>query len=242
MKEIKSKTINFKILLFALSFLFFFISTNDLNSLNLYVLSIIISLIGLAFYQITLDKQGIVKKNLLFPFLKTTKTWEQIKYYVPVKEFNIDYYSSYRFDIYSLFERLIYNRLIKREVIKSSNGELQVISNCIWFVDRNDKVCLRLNLDYISNSKEVLRSIDLNEKMYGDKFEVYNPSFPFFGKKNFDSTYFPRNDEEIMNLENKLTDSEKIKLNNLRNRKTKGDKVYQISRDLNLNMFFRKTE
>ena len=186
MKEIKSKTINFKILLFALSFLFFFISTNDLNSFNLYMLSIVISLIGLAFYQITLDKHGIVKKNVLFPFLKITKTWEEIKYYVPVKEFNIDYYSSYRFDIYSLFERLIYNRLIKKEVIKSSTGELQVISNCIWFVDRNDKICFRLNLDYISNSKEVLRSIDLNEKMYGDEFEVYNPSFPFFGKKNFE--------------------------------------------------------
>jgi hypothetical protein len=157
MKEIKSKTINFKILLFALSFLFFFISTNDLNSFNLYMLSIVISLIGLAFYQITLDKHGIVKKNVLFPFLKITKTWEEIKYYVPVKEFNIDYYSSYRFDIYSLFERLIYNRLIKKEVIKSSTGELQVISNCIWFVDRNDKICFRLNLDYIYNSKEFLR-------------------------------------------------------------------------------------
>jgi hypothetical protein len=45
-----------------------------------------------------------------------------------------------------------------------------------------------------------------------------------------------------MNLEKKLNDSEKIKLNNLRNRKIKGDKVYQISRDLNLNMFFDKTE
>ena len=125
--------------------------------------------------------------------MKITKTWEEIKYYVPVKEFNIDYYSSHRFDIYSLFEHLIYNRLIKKEVIKSSTGELQVISNCIWFVDKNDKICFRLNLDYISNSKEVLRSIDLNEKMYGDEFEVYNPSFPFFGKMNFDSTYFPRN-------------------------------------------------
>jgi len=78
--------------------------------------------------------------------------------------------------------------------------------------------------------------------MYGDEFEVYNPSFPFFGKKNFDSSYFPRDEEEIMNLEKKLNDSEKIKLNNLRNRKIKGDKVYQISRDLNLNMFFDKTE
>ena len=33
-----------------------------------------------------------------------------------------------------------------------------------------------------------------------------------------------------------------IKLNNLRKRKEKGDKVYLISRDLNLNMFFDKTE
>jgi hypothetical protein len=43
-------------------------------------------------------------------------------------------------------------------------------------------------------------------------------------------------------LEKKLTEPEKIKLNNLRKRKEKGDKVYLISRDLNLNMFFDKTE
>jgi len=70
MKEIKSKTINFKILFFALSFLFFFISTNDLNSFNLYMLSIVISLTGLAFYQITLDKHGIVKKKCIISFFE----------------------------------------------------------------------------------------------------------------------------------------------------------------------------
>jgi hypothetical protein len=46
-------------------------------------------------------------------------------------------------------------------------------------------------LDYISNSKKVLRSIDLNEKMYGDEFEVYNPSFLFLEKRILIRAIFP---------------------------------------------------
>ena len=58
----------------------------------------------------------------------------------------------------------------------------------------------------------------------------------------FNELYFPRNPDELAILEDKLTESEKIKLNNLRKRKEKGDKIYLISRDLNLNVFFDKTD
>jgi hypothetical protein len=97
-------------------------------------------------------------------------------------------------------------------------------------------------MDKYSNSDEILKSIQVNEKSYGDEFEVNEPSFPFFGYKKFSELHFPRNSDELALLENKLTEPEKIKLNNLRKRKEKGDKVYLISRDLNLNMFFDKTE
>jgi hypothetical protein len=97
-------------------------------------------------------------------------------------------------------------------------------------------------MDKYSNSDEVLKSIQNNEISYGDEFEVNQPSFPFIGYKKFDELYFPRNPEELELLEEKLTEPEKIKLNNLRKRKEKGDKVYLISRDLNLNMFFDKSD
>jgi len=97
-------------------------------------------------------------------------------------------------------------------------------------------------MDKYSNSDEILKSIQINEISYGDEFEVNQPSFPFFGNKKFNEIYFPRNSEELALLENKLTEPEKIKLKNLRKRKENGDKVYLISRDLGLNMFFDKTE
>ncbi|MDG1967517.1 MAG: hypothetical protein P8I41_05155, partial [Flavobacteriaceae bacterium] len=178
------------------------------------------------------------------PFFKTVKKWREIKYYVTVKEFNKDHYASYNSSggsisfLESSFLKLIQNQ----KTIRNSLGGILKISNCLWFIDNQSKVCLRLNMDKYSNSNEILKSIQTNEISYGDEFEVNQPSFPFVGYKKFNELYFPRNPEELALLENKLTEPEKIKLNNLRKRKEKGDKVYLISRDLNLNMFFDKTD
>jgi hypothetical protein len=244
MKEIKSREVNYKLLIFSLLFLFFLFVESDLDLLNIYTILILIILIGLSFYEIRLNSQGIVRKNLFFPFLKTIKNWKEIKYYVTVKEFNKDHYTGYNSSrgSISFLESSFLKSIQNQQKLKNSLGQIVGISNCLWFIDQENKVCLRLDMDKYSNSDEVLKSIQSNEISYGDEFEVNQPSFPFIGYKKFDELYFPRNPEELALLEKKLTEPEKIKLNNLRKRKEKGDKIYLISRDLNLNMFFDKTE
>ena len=242
MKEIKSTKVNFKLLIFALSFTFYSILEGSLDFLNIYTAPVLVILILLSFYQIIINREGITKKTLIVPVFKTVKKWREIKYYVTVIEYNFDHFSNYNNGYKSVLETTFLNSILKQKSIRSSLGEILKISNCIWFIDQQSKVCLRLDMDKYSNSDEVLKSIQNNEISYGDEFEVNQPSFPFIGYKKFDELYFPRNPEELALLEKQLTEPEKIKLNNLRKRKEKGDKVYLISRDLNLNMFFDKTE
>ena len=242
MKEIKSTKVNYKLLIFSLFFTFSLLVEADSVLLNIYTIPILVILILLSFYQIIINREGITKKTLIIPFFKTVKKWREIKYYVTVTEYNFDHFSNYNNGYKSVLETTFLNSILKQKSIRSSLGEILKISNCIWFIDQQSKVCLRLDMDKYSNSDEVLKSIQVNEKSYGDEFEVNQPSFPFVGYKKFNELYFPRNPEELALLENKLTEPEKIKLNNLRKRKEKGDKVYLISRDLNLNMFFDKTD
>ena len=242
MKEIKSTKVNYKLLIFSLFFTFSLLFEADSVLLNIYTIPILVILILLSFYQIIINREGITKKTLIIPFFKTVKKWREIKYYVTVTEYNFDHFSNYNNGYKSVLETTFLNSILKQKSIRSSLGEILRISNCIWFIDQQSKVCLRLDMDKYSNSDEILKSIQVNEKSYGDEFEVNQPSFPFIGYKKFNELYFPRNPEELALLENKLTEPEKIKLNNLRKRKEKGDKVYLISRDLNLNMFFDKTD
>jgi hypothetical protein len=242
MKEIKSTKVNFKLLIFALSFTFYSILEGSLDFLNIYTAPVLVILILLSFYQIIINREGITKKTLIVPVFKTVKKWREIKYYVTVTEYNFDHFSNYNNGYKSVLETTFLNSILKQKSVRSSLGEILRISNCIWFIDQQSKVCLRLDMDKYSNSDEVLKSIQNNEISYGDEFEVNQPSFPFIGYKKFDELYFPRNPEELELLEEKLTEPEKIKLNNLRKRKEKGDKVYLISRDLNLNMFFDKSD
>jgi hypothetical protein len=242
MKEIKSTKVNFKLLIFALSFTFYSILEGSLDFLNIYTAPVLVILILLSFYQIIINREGITKKTLIVPVFKTVKKWREIKYYVTVIEYNFDHFSNYNNGYKSVLETTFLNSILKQKSVRSSLGEILRISNCIWFIDQQSKVCLRLDMDKYSNSDEVLKSIQNNEISYGDEFEVNQPSFPFIGYKKFDELYFPRNPEELELLEEKLTEPEKIKLNNLRKRKEKGDKVYLISRDLNLNMFFDKSD
>jgi len=243
MKEIKSIKVNYKLLIFSLFFTFSSLVEGDSVLLNIYTIPILVILILLSFYQIIINREGIKKKTLIIPFFKTVKKWREIKYYVAVKEFNFDHFSNFNnHGFKSALETTFLNSIFKQKTIRNSLGQILKISNCVWFIDQENKVCLRLDMDKYSNSDEVLKSIQNNEISYGDEFEVNQPSFPFIGYKKFDELYFPRNPEELALLEKKLTEPEKIKLNNLRKRKEKGDKVYLISRDLNLNMFFDKTE
>ena len=242
MKEIKSIKVNYKLLIFSLFFTFSLLVDGDSVLLNIYTVPILVILILLSFYQIIINREGISKKTLIIPFFKTVKKWREIKYYVTVVEYNSDHFSNYNSGYKSALETTFLNSIFKQKIIRNSLGQILKISNCLWFIDQQSKVCLRLDIDKYSNSDEILKSIQINEISYGDEFEVNEPSFPIIGYKKFNEIYFPRNSEELALLENKLTEPEKIKLKNLRKRKENGDKVYLISRDLGLNMFFDKTE
>ncbi|MAU54892.1 MAG: hypothetical protein EVA39_06435 [Flavobacteriales bacterium] len=242
MKEIKSIKVNYKLLIFSLFFTFSLLVDGDSVLLNIYTVPILVILILLSFYQIIINREGISKKTLIIPFFKTVKKWREIKYYVTVVEYNSDHFSNYNSGYKSALETTFLNSIFKQKTIRNSLGQILKISNCLWFIDQQSKVCLRLDIDKYSNSDEILKSIQINEISYGDEFEVNEPSFPIIGYKKFNEIYFPRNSEELALLENKLTEPEKIKLKNLRKRKENGDKVYLISRDLGLNMFFDKTE
>lgn len=241
MKEIKSIKVNYKLLIFSLFFTFSLLVDGDSVLLNIYTVPILVILILLSFYQIIINREGISKKTLIIPFFKTVKKWREIKYYVTVVEYNSDHFSNYNSGYKSALETTFLNSIFKQKTIRNSLGQILKISNCLWFIDQQSKVCLRLDIDKYSNSDEILKSIQINEISYGDEFEVNEPSFPIIGYKKFNEIYFPRNSEELALLENKLTEPEKIKLKNLRKRKENGDKVYLISRDLGLNMFFDKT-
>ena len=225
MKEIKSTKVNYKLLMFSLFFTFSLLVEADSVLLNIYTIPILVILILLSFYQIIINREGITKKTLIIPFFKTVKKWREIKYYVTVTEYNFDHFSNYNNGYKSVLETTFLNSILKQKSIRSSLGEILRISNCIWFIDQQSKVCLRLDMDKYSNSDEVLKSIQNNEISYGDEFEVNQPSFPFIGYKKFDELYFPRNPEELALLEKKLTEPEKIKLNNLRKRKEKGRSI-----------------
>ena len=201
MKEIKSTKVNFKLLIFALSFTFYSILEGSLDFLNIYTAPVLVILILLSFYQIIINREGITKKTLIVPVFKTVKKWREIKYYVTVIEYNFDHFSNYNNGYKSVLETTFLNSILKQKSVRSSLGEILRISNCIWFVDQQSKVCLRLDMDKYSNSDEVLKSIQNNEISYGDEFEVNQPSFPFIGYKKFDELYFPRNPEELALLE-----------------------------------------
>ena len=186
MKEIKSTKVNFKLLIFALSFTFYSILEGSLDFLNIYTAPVLVILILLSFYQIIINREGITKKTLIVPVFKTVKKWREIKYYVTVTEYNFDHFSNYNNGYKSVLETTFLNSILKQKSVRSSLGEILRISNCIWFIDQQSKVCLRLDMDKYSNSDEVLKSIQNNEISYGDEFEVNQPSFPFIVYKKFD--------------------------------------------------------
>ena len=158
MKEIKSTKVNFKLLIFALSFTFYSILEGGLDFLNIYTAPVLVILILLSFYQIIINREGISKKTLIIPFFKTVKKWREIKYYVTVKEFNKDHYARYNRSggSISLFlESSFLKSIQNQQKIKNSLGQIVGISNCLWFIDQENKVCLRLDMDNYSNSLTV---------------------------------------------------------------------------------------
>ena len=61
------------------------------------------------------------------------------------------------------------------EVYSGQYGE--ETKKAIWFLDKNDKVCLRVRRAYRDNLNEVLKIVDKFEDKFEDKIKIRNPYF-----------------------------------------------------------------
>ena len=63
------------------------------------------------------------------------------------------------------------------EVDEVYTGRYANTTESLWFIDRNDKVCLRVQTEHRKNLNEVLRIIDKFEDKYEHKLSQKNPHF-----------------------------------------------------------------
>ena len=159
MRDFKSIGYDISIPLFYI--VFFVKFTENLSDFsfileNLYLTIIITAFfLSFSFNIVTVNQQGISKSYLGILRYKQ-KTWFDIKFYAEVDE--------------------VYN-----------GGYLYRHTNTIkslWFIDKNDKVCLRVKTKHRKNLNEVLRIIDKFEDKYEHKLTLKNPHFMRRGWSN----------------------------------------------------------
>ena len=63
------------------------------------------------------------------------------------------------------------------EVDEEYSGNGTTIDKRIWFIDENDKVCLRIKRGFRYNFEEVLDAIDKYEDKAENKLTISNPYF-----------------------------------------------------------------
>ena len=111
-------------------------------------LPILFILINLILFRVTVNSNGI-SKSLFFPNVKyNVKSWSDIKHFINVTE-----------------------------ITKDKNGK-EIRQETIWFVDFNDKVCLRIeknNLLSRKNIKKIISIIKQREVEYPDKLVFRSP-------------------------------------------------------------------
>ena len=111
-------------------------------------LPVLFILINLTLFRVTVNSNGI-SKSLFFPNVKyNVKSWSDIKHFINVTE-----------------------------VTKDKNGK-EERQETIWFVDFNDKVCLRIqknNLLSSKNMKKIISIIKQREVEYPDKLVFRSP-------------------------------------------------------------------
>jgi len=111
-------------------------------------LPVLFILINLTLFRVTVNSNGI-SKSLFFPNFKyNVKSWSDIKHFINVTE-----------------------------ITKDKNGK-EIRQETIWFVDFNDKVCLRIekhNLLSSKNMKKIISIIKQREVEYPDKLVYRSP-------------------------------------------------------------------
>ena len=112
-----------------------------------YAIVLFIFILILSINEIKVNRAGIIKKFFLLPLIIKQKTWREIKCYVEVDE------------VYQGGE----------------NGDHT--DETIWFIDKNDKVCLRINRSFRHNLKEVLEVVNKYEDKAENKLKISNPYF-----------------------------------------------------------------
>jgi len=154
------KSIGFNLTIPLLYVVFFFKFTENLSDFSFILehlyLTIIISifLLSFSFNTVTVNQRGI-SKSYLGTLKYKQKTWRDIKFYAEVDE--------------------VYTR--SSYYTTSLSGQHAQTIKALWFIDIDDKVCLRVQTKYRKNLNEVLRIIDKFEDKYEHKLSQKNPHF-----------------------------------------------------------------
>ena len=119
---------------------------------------------------IKVNREGIRKELYLAPITLKKRTWREIKHYAHVTE---NWTGSY-------------------------GGKTKY--EMIWFIDFNDKVCLRIQKSTRKNLDKILEIIDKFEDKYEIKLEIKNPYFMAYG---YSKVKYPNDKLEDVKKESK---------------------------------------
>ena len=153
MRDTSTLKLNFVGTMFSIGIIYFIIRLQYDGEIQIldyieFLLPILFILINLSLFRLTVNSNGI-SKSLFFPNVKyNVKSWSDIKHFINVTE-----------------------------VTKDKNGK-EERQETIWFVDFNDKVCLRIqknNLLSSKNMKKIISIIKQREVEYPDKLVFRSP-------------------------------------------------------------------
>ena len=153
MRDTSTLKLNFVGTMFSIGIIYFIIRLQYDGEIQIldyieFLLPILFILINLSLFRVTVNSNGI-SKSLFFPNVKyNVKSWSDIKHFINVTEVTKDRYG------------------------KEERQET------IWFVDFNDKVCLRIqknNLLSSKNMKKIISVIKQREVEYPDKLVFRSP-------------------------------------------------------------------
>ena len=153
MRDTSTLKLNYVGTMFSIGIIYFIIRLQYDGEIQIFdyiefSLPVLFILINLTLFRVTVNSNGI-SKSLFFPNVKyNVKSWSDIKHFINVTE-----------------------------VTKDKNGK-EERQETIWFVDFNDKVCLRIqknNLLSSKNMKKIISIIKQREVEYPDKLVFRSP-------------------------------------------------------------------
>ena len=153
MRDTSTLKLNYVGTMFSIGIIYFIIKLQYDGEIQIldyieFLLPILFILINLSLFRVTVNSNGI-SKSLFFPNVKyNVKSWSDIKHFINVTE-----------------------------VTKDKNGK-EERQETIWFVDFNDKVCLRIQKNNVlssKNMKKIISIIKQREVEYPDKLVFRSP-------------------------------------------------------------------